>query len=118
MPTDHVVALVASYRSYLYAGAPQGQLAAIYVRVTEAPEGDPQELRLLFYPTESELPRNRYEEDSGVGFAHERVDRYADYMDLLRTEGSLDLSFGLETEPPYFVLASRDDAPRDAATGR
>ena len=103
--SEHFTAEVESYSIYRYARA-QGESAAIYVDLRDVAEGDPQQLRIVFYPAGVRLPPNEYSKDERVGVAHECIDAYPSYVDLLRHEKSCRVTFGLEVDPPYFVVFS------------
>ena len=108
---DHFTADVESYSVYRYARPGAVLRAAIYVNAEAAGEGDPEELRIFFYETGAVLPANEYDSDSLVGFAYEHIEDYLGYIDLLRNEAPIKVTFGLESDPPYFVLSCKDEAP-------
>lgn len=62
-------------------------------------------LYVCFLPADVELPDNAYSEP--VGIAYEREHRYPNYVDALRNEGPLWVTF--RTDQKRFVVYSADE---------
>ena len=71
---------------------------------------DGYKLYIRFFEEAGDLPNNSYHESAKVGSAYAPISYYADYIDLLRNEGPIRVTFRPEDSPPRFVVyASREE---------
>ncbi len=72
---------------------------------------DDQKLYILFRdPTES-LPGNTYDAASKIGVAYQPFSLYQHYLDLVRNEKPISVTFRPEDAPPTFVVYCAAEPP-------
>ena len=62
-------------------------------------------LYILFYAQSASIPPNSYNSGSKIGVAHENASRFDDYLDLLRNEDPVWVTFN-EDAKTYVVYAA------------
>ena len=68
-------------------------------------------LYLLFRLREESMPDNSYNERSKVGVAYETFDRFPYYLDLVRNEKPIYVTFNPDATPPAYVVYCANEPP-------
>jgi adenosine/AMP kinase len=71
---------------------------------------DGQKLYLLFV-NEEDMSANTYSERNKVGVAYVTIDLYSDYIDLVRNEKPIYVTFKPESNPPVYVVYAAGEEP-------
>lgn len=70
-----------------------------------------QKLYLIFQEPADALPASTYNAANKIGVAYQPFDRYEHYMDLIRNEGPIFVTFRPEDKPPNFVVYCANEQP-------
>ena len=70
-------------------------------------------LYLLFVDSSDPLPPNSYNEGAKIGTAYEKFSQYQYYLDLVRNEKPIRVTFRIEVSPPTFVVYCSYEPPGD-----
>lgn len=94
------------YSAFLYPnGSPGVARINLYCR-------DGQKLYLMFQePKDGSLPSNTYNESAKVGVAYVPLSQYPNYIDLVRNEGPIRVTFRPNDAPPRFVVYASQEEP-------
>ncbi len=65
----------------------------------------------LIFVDDEELATNTYSERSKVGVAYVKRKYFADYVDLVRNEGPIYVTFRPESSPPLYVVYAANEPP-------
>jgi len=68
-------------------------------------------LYLIFKDTSDPLPANYYNDTHNIGVAYQRADMYEHYVDLVRNEGPISVTFRPEDTPPVYVVYAASEPP-------
>lgn len=72
---------------------------------------DAHRLYILFYEDDVDMPDNSYHESSKTGVAYATLSQYANYIDLIRNEKPVQVTFRPEDAPPRFVVWVSQEEP-------
>ncbi|MDX1942639.1 MAG: hypothetical protein SFU99_18890 [Saprospiraceae bacterium] len=91
---------VSSYAAYLYPNRASsgGDSARINLYCS-----DGFKLYLIFRDT-TDLPANSFDENQRAGLAYEPIARYADYLDMVRNEKPITVTFSTDVNPIAYVV--------------
>ena len=70
-------------------------------------------LYLIFVDPADPMSSNSYSETSKVGVAYQRFSQYEHYLDLVRNEKPISVTFRPEDSPPNFVVYCASEPPGD-----
>ena len=70
-----------------------------------------QRLYLIFWDTDAPLPNNTYNDSHKIGVAYQRFDKYQHFLDLVRNEGPISVTFRPEDTPPNYVVYAASEPP-------
>ncbi len=68
-------------------------------------------LYLIFRSDESELPSNSFNSSSHTGVAYEEFSRYPYYLDLIRNEKPINVTFNPDATPSAYVVYCASEPP-------
>ncbi|MEW6491997.1 MAG: hypothetical protein AB1589_05530 [Cyanobacteriota bacterium] len=68
-------------------------------------------LYLIFADPSVPMSPNSYSPDTKIGVAYQPFEQYQHYLDLLRNEGPISITFRPEDSPPSFVVYSGSEPP-------
>ena len=68
-------------------------------------------LYLIFRDDGGPLPSNSYNETHKIGVAYQPFSRYEHYVDLVRNEGPISVTFRPEDTPPNYVVYAASEPP-------
>jgi hypothetical protein len=68
-------------------------------------------LYLIFTDPSQSSQSNTFNESIKTGVAYQTFDAYAEYLDLVRNEGPISVTFRPEDTPPTFVVYAASEAP-------
>ncbi len=68
-------------------------------------------LYLIFKDPSDPLPSNSYNEGMKIGVGYQPISQYANYLDLVRNEGPIFVTFRPEDSPPNFVVYAAAEPP-------
>jgi hypothetical protein len=74
---------------------------------------DDHKLYLLFRSDETELPNNSFNASSKTGVAYENLSRFPYYLDLIRNEKPISVTFNPDATPPAYVVYCASEPPGD-----
>ena len=74
---------------------------------------DDQKLYLIFRSGSDEMPDNYYNEGAKIGVAYEEFSRFPYYLDLIRNEKPISVTFSPEATPPAYVVYCASEPPGD-----
>jgi hypothetical protein len=57
------------------------------------------------------MSTNSYNESSKIGLAYQPISQYANYLDLIRNEKPIYVTFRPEDSPPIFVVYCASEPP-------
>jgi hypothetical protein len=98
------VKTVSRYSAFLYPnGGKQSGRINLYC-------GD-SKLYIIFSDPSDSLSTNTYSESSKVGVAYQPISQYASYLDLVRNEKPIYVTFRPEDSPPNFVVYCASEPP-------
>lgn len=95
---------VQRYAAFLYPDPPK-RAGRINLYCTSA------KLYLLFGDPADPLPSNTYDATSKTGVGYQHIDDYDRYIDLVRNEGPIQVTFNPDAVPPSFVVYAASEAP-------
>lgn len=70
-----------------------------------------EKLYLLFNSDQSALPSNSYNANSHIGVAYEEFSRFPYYLDLVRNEKPIHVTFNPDASPPSYVVFCSSETP-------
>ena len=70
-----------------------------------------QRLYLIFHSSLDEMQDNSYNESAWVGVAYEEFSRFQHYLDLVRNEKPIYVTFSPEVTPPAYVVYCASEPP-------
>ncbi len=70
---------------------------------------DSYKLYLLFQDPAVPLPHNSFSSNTGVGY--QRINQYQNYLDLVRNEKPILVTFNTDATPPKFVVFCASEPP-------
>lgn len=70
-----------------------------------------QKLYLLFRSDSEEMPDNTYNEGIATGVAYEELNQFQYYLDLVRNEKPIHVTFRPEDSPPNYVVYCASEPP-------
>ena len=94
---------VRTYSAFLYPN--KKQTARINLRCDTA------KLYLLFSDPAEPVPGNSYSSATKTGVGHQPFSSYPHYLDLVRNEGPISITFRPEDSPPVFVVYAGAETP-------
>lgn len=97
-----------TYSAFLYPNSAYGGTDTARINLYCA---DGYRLYLIFRDTTSSLPANTYSDASKTGVGYERISRYADYIDLIRNEKPISVTFATDSTPISFVVYAASETP-------
>lgn len=98
-----VIKSVQTYAAFLYPneGKQRGRIN-LYC-------ADSYKLYLLFQDPGDPLSPNTFSSNTGV--AYQRINQYQNYLDLVRNEKPIWVTFNTDVTPPYFVVYCANEPP-------
>ena len=72
---------------------------------------NPDKLYILFRDPSESLSNNSYNESNKIGIAYQTFDQYQYYLDLLRNEKPINVTFNPGVSPPSFVVYCASEPP-------
>lgn len=70
-------------------------------------------LYLLFVDSSDPIPSDTYDANTKTGVAYQPIAAYADYLDLVRNEKPISVTFRPEDNPPSYVVYAASEPPGD-----
>jgi hypothetical protein len=70
-------------------------------------------LYLIFRSDEAELPSNSFNSSNKIGVAYENFSRFPYYLDLIRNEKPISVTFNPDATPPVYVVFCASEPPGD-----
>ena len=72
---------------------------------------NPDKLYIIFRDPSEPLSNNSYNETNQLGVAYQKFDQYQNYLDLVRNEKPIYVTFRPEDSPPNFVMYCASEPP-------
>jgi hypothetical protein len=70
-------------------------------------------LYLLFVDPSDPMPENTYNEASKIGVAYQRFGQFEHFLDLIRNEKPISVTFRPEVSPTIYVVYCASESPGD-----
>lgn len=99
---------VRSYSAFLYPNRKQSGRINLYC--------DRAKLYLIFNDPADPVPANTYNSSLKIGVGCQPFTSYAQFLDLVRNEGPISVTFRPEDSPPTFVVYAGTETPGEGET--